>query len=216
MLDPAQARTAIGDVTAMARQTRVTIMVGLETHDGLYRNQALVAAPDGHVAWYTKQRLVPGWEDRDQPGKMPVTVKIAGVPLGIAICKDMHIPSIGREYAGETGILAVSAWDFGQDGWMGARMTQMRGIENGYAVVRSARNGLLSAYDNSGRIIAESSSSPGLAVVEADVPVQSRPTIYGRFGNLFGWACGLALLILLLAIFRKADGGKSAYPASKG
>ena len=216
LLDPAQGRTAIGDVTAMARQTRATIMVGLETHDGLYRNQALVAAPDGHVAWYTKQRLVPGWEDRDQPGKMPVTVKIAGVPLGIAICKDMHIPSIGREYAGETGILAVSAWDFGQDGWMGARMTQMRGVENGYAVVRSARNGLLGVYDSTGRIIAESLSSPGLAVVEADVPVQSRPTIYGRFGNLFGWACGLALLILLVAIFRKADGGKSAYPASKG
>ncbi len=215
LLDPAQTRTAVADVTALARQTRATIVVGLETHDGVYRNRSLVAAPDGSVAWYTKQRLVPGFEARDVPGKTPLMVKVGNAPVGVAICKDMHVPSISREYAGATGIMAVSAWDFGQDGWMGARMTQMRGIENGYAVIRSARNGLLGAYDTTGRIIAEAVSSPGMAVVEADVPVLGHATLYGRFGNIFGFLCGLGLIVMLVGIFRKAGGGFPAYPESK-
>ena len=215
LLDPAQMPVAVADVGIMARQTRATIMVGVEIHDQTYHNRALVAAPDGSVTWYTKQRLVPGWEDRDVPGKTPVMVKVAGAPLGIAICKDMHIPSIGREYAGATGIMAVSAWDFGQDGWMGARMTQMRGIESGYAIARSARNGRVGAYDATGRILAEAVSSPGLMVVEADVPTQAQPTVYGRFGNVFGLACCALLLVMLVSFFRKPDGGKQTYPASK-
>lgn len=215
LLDPAQTRTAVGDVSALAIRTQATIVVGIETHDRIYLNQALVAAPDGHVAWYTKQRLVPGFEARDVAGKTPLMVRVAGVSVGVAICKDMHIPSIGREYAGAVGIMAVSAWDFGQDGWMGARMTQMRGVENGYAVARSARNGLLGAYDATGRRLAEAASSLGLAVVEADVPTDAQPTVYGRCGDLFGFICAAAFLVMLISFFRKPDGGISAYPASK-
>jgi apolipoprotein N-acyltransferase len=215
LLDPAQAKIAVNDVGAMARQTRATLVVGVETHDQVYHNQALVAAPDGSVTWYTKQRLVPGFEARDVPGKAPLMIKVSGAPVGIAICKDMHIPSIGREYAGAVGVMAVPAWDFGQDGWMGARMTQMRGIESGYAIARSARNGMVGAYDTTGRILAEAVSSPGLTVVEADVPTERTPTIYGRFGNIFGLACAAALFLMLLSFFRKPGGGNQAHPASK-
>ena len=225
LLEPSQTRTAMADVGAMARRTRATIVVGVETHDQAYHdqayhdqayhNQALVAAPDGSVAWYTKQRLVPGFEARDVPGKAPLMIKVAGAPVGVAICKDMHIPSIGREYAGVAGLMAVPAWDFGQDGWMGARMTQMRGIESGYAIARSARNGMVGAYDATGRIIAEAVSSPGLTVVEADVPSGRTPTIYGRVGNVFGLACAAALLLMLLSFFRKTGGGNQVHPASK-
>jgi apolipoprotein N-acyltransferase len=215
LLDPAQTPAAVNDVRTLARQTQATIMVGVETHDRIYRNQALLVTPTGDVAWYTKQRLVPGFEARDVPGKMPLMIKVAGTPLGVAICKDMHVPSIGREYAGATGIMAVSAWDFGQDGWMGARMTQMRGIESGYAVARSARNGLVGAYDNTGRVIAEAVSSPGMTVVEADVPVAATPTLYARFGDIFGLGCGIALLAVLAGFFRKPNGGFLRYTASK-
>ena len=204
LLDTVHVAAAVADLSAAARQTRATVVAGLEVHDGaVYHNRALVVAPDGSVAWYTKQRLVPGWEDRDVAGHAPLVVKVAGVPVGVAICKDMHIPSIGREYAGATGILAVSAWDFGQDGWMGARMTALRGVEGGYAVARSVRNGLVGAYDNTGRIIAEAPSSPGMTVVEADVPAQIRPTFYARFGNVFGLACIAAFVMLFGLLLRR-------------
>ncbi len=204
LLDPAPMAVAVRDVSAMAKQTGATLVVGLETRNGTtYRNQALIAAPDGGIGWYTKQRLVPGFEDRDVPGHAPLLVKIAGTPVGLAICKDMHIPSIGREYAGTAAVMAVPAWDFGQDGWMGARMSLLRGVESGYAVARSSRDGLVGAYDAQGRIVAEAPSSPGMAVVEADVPAQARPTVYGRFGNLFGFASLAAFLVMIGVLSRK-------------
>ena len=204
LLDTVHVAVAVADLSTAARQTRATVVAGLEVHDGaVYHNRALIVGPDGRVAWYTKQRLVPGWEDRDVPGHAPLLIKVAGVPLGVAICKDMHIPSIGREYAGATGVMIVPAWDFGQDGWMGARMTALRGVEGGYAVARSVRNGLVGAYDNTGRIIAEAPSGPGMTVVEADVPTQIRPTFYARLGNVFGLACIAALVILICALVRR-------------
>ena len=224
LLDPVQTAMAARDVSALAQQKQATIVVGIETHDRIYQNRALVAAPDGSVAWYTKQRLVPGFEARDVPGHSPLMIKVAGAPVGVAICKDMHIPSIGREYAGAAAVMAVPAWDFGQDGWMGARMTMLRGVESGYAVARSARDGLVGAYDATGRIIAEAPSSPGKAVVEADVPARSEPTFYGRFGDVFGFAClaVLAAMIGVLAMGKKPagmtrrGGGFDTVPASKG
>jgi apolipoprotein N-acyltransferase len=225
LLDPAQTAGAVGDIGAMAQKTRATLVVGLEVHDGkAYYNRAVVAAPDGGVAWYTKQRLVPGFEDRDVPGRAPLFVKVAHAPVGVAICKDMHIPSIGREYAGTAGLMAVPAWDFGQDGWMGARMTMLRGVESGYAVARSARDGFAGAYDAEGRVIAEAPSSPGMTVVDADLPAQSLPTFYGRFGNLFGFASLAALVLTIGGLVLKKKpaeraqqgGGFDAVPASKG
>lgn len=206
LLDPVGTAAAVRDIAAMARKTQTTLVVGLEVRDGkVYHNRALVAAPGGNVSWYTKQRLVPGFEDRDVPGHAPLLIKVGdgtrgGAPVGIAICKDMHIPSIGREYAGAAEVMAVPAWDFGQDGWMGARMTLLRGVESGYAVARAARNGFVGAYDAEGRIIAEAPSSRGMTVVEADLPARSQPTFYGRFGNLFGIACVAALAGMIAAL----------------
>jgi len=201
LLDRAQATAAAQDLSRAAQQTRATIVAGIEVRDGAaYSNRAIVATPDGAIAWYTKQRLVPGFEDRDRPGHAPLMVTIGKNIVGIAVCKDMHIPSIGREYAGTAAIMAVPAWDFGQDGWMGARMTMLRGVENGYAVARSARDGLAGAYDSTGRVIAEATSTPGMTVVEADVPAEVHPTPYARFGNLFGFSCMAAFIALAGAL----------------
>ncbi len=192
LLDLAEAEGAARDISAVAKASGATIVTGIEVRDGkIYHNRSVVARPDGSVVWYTKQRLGPGFEDRDVPGKAPLFVEVAGAPLGVAICKDMHIPSIGQEYAGKTGIMAVSAWDFGEDGWMGARMTAMRGVEGGYAIARSARWGLVGAYDSRGRVIAEQASSKGMTVVTVAVPSERSDTIYNLIGNLFGYLCVL-------------------------
>ena len=202
LVDGAGAAQAARDVSAAAITAHATVVVGIEVHDGgIYRNRALIAQPDGGVAWYDKQRMVPVFEDRDVPGKTPLFIDVAKARLGVAICKDMHIPSIGREYAGTAAVLAVPAWDFGRDGWMGARMTMMRGIEGGYAIARSSRNGLLGAYDATGRILAESPSSDGMTVVTSAVPTGRRDTLYGHVGNAFGWLCLFATVALLIWSF---------------
>jgi apolipoprotein N-acyltransferase len=167
----------------------------------------LLGAPDGHAAWYDKQRLVPGWEDRDTPGKSPVFLEVMDTRVGIAICKDMHIPEIGRQYAGNAAIMVVPAYDFGRDGWMGARMTAMRAVENGYAVARSARNGLVSAYDRTGRVLVEYPVGDSITVAKATLPADGSSTLYGRVGNVFGWVClcGSVVLWIWLSLAQRRE-----------
>jgi apolipoprotein N-acyltransferase len=135
LVDVTGLKSTEADLRAAARSSGATIAAGIEVRtNGGYRNRSLLAEPDGRVSAYDKQRLVPGFEDRDLPGDRPLIIDMAGVRLGTAICKDMHVPSIGRQYAARAVLLAVPAWDFNQDGWMGARMTALRGIEGGYGV----------------------------------------------------------------------------------
>lgn len=196
-LDPAQAGRAASDVEAAATATRATIVLGIELHDGAtYRNRAMVARPGGDVEWYDKQRLVTGFEAREAPGKTPLLVGAVGTRLGIAICKDMHIPSIGREYD-DAAIMMVPAWDFGRDGWMGARMTALRAVENGYAIARSARGGLIGAYDAEGRVIVERKVGEEMTLVQAALPRRRRETAYALVGDVWGWICVVGVAVLV-------------------
>lgn len=199
LLDPVQAAQAADALAATARATGATLVVGIELQDGrVFRNRALVAAPDGGLAGYDKRRIVPGFEARDTPGKTPLFVRAAGARLGVAICKDMHVPTLAREYAGGAAIMTVPAWDFGEDGWMGARMTALRGVENGYAVARSAREGFVGAYDRTGRALVERQVGPEITIASARLPAYARETLYGRFGDVFGWLCVAAVTLLLV------------------
>lgn len=197
LLDQVAAARASRDVLAAARETGATIIVGIETRDRVtYANRALLAAPDGRAVWYDKQRLVPGWEDRDTAGDTAVVLDVASTSVGIAICKDMHFPDVGRQYAGKTAIMVVPAYDFGRDGWMGARMTALRAVESGYAIARSARYGFVSAYDRTGRVLVEHPVDSGITVVTTRLPTARSSTIYGRFGDVFGWCCLVGSLVL--------------------
>ena len=191
-------RRVAADVAIAARQVNSTVVLGVEVRDALgFRNRALAVAPGGRATWYDKQRLVPGFEDRDRPGVTPVNVSVAGLSAGLAVCKDMHVPTIGRQYA-RSGVMAVPAWDFGDDAWMGARMTAMRAVENGYAVVRSARRGYLSVFGSTGAVIAEQLTRDSVTVVRAEVPIGTGSTPYGRIGDVFGWAC-VAVMTMIVA-----------------
>ncbi|MBW8880401.1 MAG: hypothetical protein JF615_02950 [Asticcacaulis sp.] len=200
VLDDSAAKTAAHDLSTVAVARHATLVAGLEVRDKpLYHNRAVVAGPDGSVVWYDKQRLVPGLESRDAPGRTPLFFATGGRRQGVAICKDMHIPSIGRQYAGHVAVMTVPAWDFGDDGWMGARMTALRAVEGGYSIARSARHGFVGAYDSRGRVIAERASTDGVTVVRAELPVAGETTFYGRFGDIFGMVCLAGIVVLLVA-----------------
>ena len=182
-----------------ARNSQVTVIVGLnrigEEHS---MNVAVVFSPMGLVAAeYNKIHLLPGFESRYQAGTKPVEFSILGTTAGLAICKDMDFPGWTSRYARDgVGIVFVPAWDFGQDGRWHSRMAVMRGIEGGFAVVRSAQDGLITVSDHLGRILAEDRSSR-----EADVllvsNVQPGPgrTFYSTSGD---WVAWLALLFSML------------------
>jgi len=73
-------------------------------------------------------------------------------------------------------LLAVPAWDFVVDGRLHFRMALARGIENGFAMVRAAEQGLLTVTDGYGRTIA-SKTSGAEALLVADV-APGPPALY--------------------------------------
>ena len=147
---------------------------------------------------YDKHHLLPGVEP-EQPGDQRATLDEPSGRWGVQICKDMDFPKLSREYAGDgANLLFVPAWDFGLDRRAHARMAVLRSVENGFALARSARNGLLTLSDNRGRILAETATVPGRFVtLTGKIDVTREKTLYARTGNWFAWICAVTFVVLL-------------------
>jgi len=218
VMSPADAARIEARLSSLAARHRIWLAAGIGTDDGAQkRNLAWLFAPDGHLdASYQKHHMAP--PERDfAPGAAFDLRSIEGTRYGLAICKDMHFAAMGRAYGErQAQAMLVPAWDFGADGRYAARLSALRGVESGFAMVRAAREGLLTVTDAYGRIVAETSSAalPGatlLARVPAGPPL---PTLYRRSGDLFGWLCtGAALVCMAAAWRRKPRPGERAAPA---
>ena len=126
-------------------------------------------------------------------------------PAGVAICKDLDFPALGREYGARgSGLLLVPAWDFVSDAWLHDRMAAMRAIESGFALARAAKQGLLTVRDARGRLVASMRSDAApMATLATRVEVRHDATIYARYGDWFAWLCAIVaagLVIRLVAL----------------
>jgi apolipoprotein N-acyltransferase len=191
----------------LASDSEVYVLAGVTLVDSDHReNRAWLFAPSGELnADYAKHHLIPGLEGSFSAGTDFVVRSIGTGRVGIAICKDMDFPTLGRRYAAlGVDALLVPAWDFDVDAWWHARMAVLRGVESGFAVVRAARNGLLTVSDRYGRIVdVVSSSSTPVASRAALAPLASgKPTVYARLGDIFGWLSVVASAAAWLASLR--------------
>ena len=98
--------------------------------------------------------------------------------------------------------MLVPAWEFGPDYLWHGHMALMRAVEDGFTLVRTAKEGYLTASDDRGRILAEKLTLPetGFTTMLATVPVRHDSTLYQRWGDWFAWV-DLALLALLLVLW---------------
>jgi apolipoprotein N-acyltransferase len=169
-------------------------------------NRAWLFAPTGElIGDYLKHHHIPGLEASFTPGSDLVIREVGTSRIGIAICKDMDFPTLGRRYAAlGVDALLVPAWDFDQDAWWHARMAILRGVESGFAVVRSARQGLLTVSDRYGRIVdVTASGAAPVATLAGPAPLGSGgPTVYARLGDGFGWLCVIFSAAAWLASLR--------------
>ena len=149
---------------------------------------------------YDKHHLLPGVEP-EKPGDKRVILDQPSGRWGLQICKDMDFPQLSREYAADGAhLMLVPAWDFNLDGWLHSRMAVLRAVESGFALARSARNGLLTLSDNRGRIVSETATVPGRFVsISGKLNVAREETFYARTGDWFGWLCVGAFAVFLLA-----------------
>lgn len=98
-----------------------------------------------------------------------------------------------------------------KDDWLHSRMALLRGVENGFPLVRVARQGRLTISDAHGRILAEASTARGqAAALLGRVPLKTAATPYTRLGDWFGWA-NLALA-LVGGYFLRKNGSDEAPP----
>lgn len=207
-----------------ARAANVQILLGVihvTGHAG-YNEGRLYSATGQIEAVYRKHYPVPTWESRTTPGteisvlacprraaenrlvSLPPASQPAG-KVGIEICRDMDYPELARRYAQQqVGLVLVPAWDqgIGVDADWHGHLSLMRGVEDGFTMVRDAKVGYLTASDDRGRILAEepTRSDGAMTNLLVTVPVRHDFTLYQKWGDWFAWL-DLAALAAVLGLW---------------
>ena len=191
----------LAPLAAVAKASGATVVVGTFTPEPA-QNRAFALLPDGRVETYEKRHLLAPFET-EIPGRDP---GLLGGGYATQICKDMDFAGSVRTTAAHgVRLMIVPANDFGRDGWIHARMAVMRGVENGFALLRSAFNGLETISDAQGRVLASAPTTrSGVVIVQADVPLGSGATLYTRIGDIFPWLCAVLSLLVAARMFLRA------------
>ncbi len=171
-------------------------------------NEARIYRPSQSIAVYHKQHLLRPFESDETPGRSLTWLSGFSVPVGVAICKDMDFIHPALEYGRAGAALVLDpAWDFNVDRAWHGHIAIMRGVENGYAIAHTAKDGFLTVTDSRGRILGEvRSGGASFARLLVDVPVQHEDTIFSRYGAWFPWAAGVLLLgavVRLVSLWRR-------------
>jgi apolipoprotein N-acyltransferase len=194
-----------GIFQSLADRTKSTIVIGLVhvSQSGKY-NQARVYAPGAPVLSYNKRHMLPPFESDLKPGTTLALIPKPSETRGVAICKDMDFTPLSRQYGqAGVGLMLVPGWDFNLDGWWHGHIAVMRGVENGFSVVRAAKGGYLTVSDNRGRILAETrSDSAPFATLVVEVPAVHDTTLYVLMGDWFSWFALATLGFGLFQLYR--------------
>jgi apolipoprotein N-acyltransferase len=206
-LDATTDSATIAILSNTARQNQIGIVGGYTNfRDETARNSAFVIDKNGNVGTdYDKAHLVTGLEDHFTPGNEIGLFTFQGFQAGTAICKDLDFPDYIRQYSvNEATFLCIPAWDFVVDDWLHSRMAILRGVENGFSEVRTARLGRLTISDPYGRVTAEVNCSNGeAATLVGQISLYRTDTFYTRHGDWFGVVIAIAAITFLLMILIK-------------
>ena len=198
-LVPATDSTVYSLFQGTSNAYRVTIVAGFnQLQSPENRNEAVVFSPGTNLLRYEKRYFIPGLESSYLRGDSILVFPFHGASVGVEICKDMDFPGWSRQY-GRRGarVLLVPAWDFVVDAILHSDMAIMRGIEEGFSIVRCAQEGLLTISDWKGNVLSskESFNSDEVLILDT-VPIGPGKTIYSEAGDWFAW---LNLLLLFLS-----------------
>ncbi len=189
------------EFSAIASDKNAIITAGFKIKNkDRYENIAAVFFPNGKtIMEYQKKYLVPGWESKFDSGDKLLIFKYKELNIGAAICKDMDFPGWIRKYS-SIDIMLAPSWDFQEDNWMHSRPAIFRGVENGFTMIRSAREGDLTISGPYGNIIKQAvyDKKDGEDILMADIYSVKLDTLYSKFGD---WFCWLSMIILAFFAF---------------
>ena len=174
----------------------------LRCGESVSENKILMITPEGRLAYsYTKTK---SWYPTGSDGVIHTVDTPYGRVAG-AICFDMDFPSFIRQ-AGrqEADIVLVPAFDTKAIRPYHTEVALLRGVENGFSVVRQVNQGTSMAADHRGRLLAyQDFFETEDRTMLADVPVSGAWTLYTVLGDWLVYACGLFLVVLLAAVVRR-------------
>jgi apolipoprotein N-acyltransferase len=160
-------------------------------------NKILMFSPEGALA-YTYVKTM-SWYPTGSDG----VLKVVDTPfgrIGSAICFDMDFPAfIHRLATLRADIVLVPAFDREKIRPYHTEVGLLRGVENGFAVIRQTNQGTSMAIDGAGHLLArqEFFETPDRLML-SDVPTRRVPTIYAALGEWFAYV-GILLAAALVA-----------------
>ncbi|HEY3643955.1 MAG TPA: nitrilase-related carbon-nitrogen hydrolase [Gammaproteobacteria bacterium] len=198
VLDGQTADATDGYFQKLVDRTGAAVVVGVirVAKDGKKYNEARVYMAGRPPMSYDKQHMLPPFESMLTPGTSLTLLPRADAMWGVEICKDMDFSALSADY-GKKGVslMLVPGWDFVADRIFHGHMAIMRGVESGFSIVRSAKQGSLYVSDDRGRVLAEiTSNSAPFVTLMARVPAVHHDTFYMVAGDWFAW---ISLLLLL-------------------
>jgi apolipoprotein N-acyltransferase len=195
----------------VADETGAVIVAGeVYVDGGAHYNHARVFRPGRSALSYDKHHMLPPFESPLTPGTTELTFADAVGTYGVEICKDMDFTPLSRDYGrAHVGLMLVPAWDFNMDRSWHGHIAIMRAVEDGFSLVRAAKNGYLTVADSRGRLLAESRSDAQqpFTTLLASVPAGHSGTLYVLLGDWFAWlACFVFFACLARALLRGVSG----------
>jgi apolipoprotein N-acyltransferase len=186
MLAPHEREEIFVRLSDLAIRHRLTLAVGY-FDIGRDTNLVRVIAPDGSLAGeYAKTNLIAFHENYKPGDGTPLVVRLpSGSTVGAMICHDDNFTGLGRAYGrARVDLVAVPTND-----WLEAKDYHFesgifRAVENRFAVVRAASNGISAIISARGEVVARMDHfAEGPGVVTAELPLHAGGTPYSVGGN---------------------------------
>jgi apolipoprotein N-acyltransferase len=196
LLNDADEPAFIQKVGEVAHEEKIYVVAAIG--EAFSRNQTVLIGPDGRQLWsYDKNHPVPIAEPVPPRTNPLPTLATPFGRLSNMICFDADFPALGRVNA---DLMLVPGFDWPELGRTHSlKMTSVRTIENGYAMLRSSAWGQSAAFDRFGRILATSDTTgPEAHIMYADLPTKGARTLYNLTGDVLIW---LSLAGLVVAVF---------------
>ena len=184
-LPPAARAEVLPRLQALARRHRIALVAGyfdVGRHDNRI---AFIDAEGVPAGEYVKTHLIPFLE-RYTPGNGDlVGTTVAGARLGGMICQDDKFTDLARAWGRRRAqLVAVPTNDWAQVKHYHLSNSRWRAVENRYAVVRAASNGVSAIVSPRGEVLAQADHfATGPSVIVADVSLEAGGSVYAALGD---------------------------------
>lgn len=111
--------------------------------------------------------------------------------IGSAICFDMDFPTLIKQSGKmDIDIMLVPGSDWDEISPYHSYVASIRGIENGFNMVRSVFKGFSASFNYKGQLISSNDFfKTDEVILYSDVPIKGQKTVYSFLGDYFAWLC---------------------------